>query len=273
MVAAEVDDDVKAFFAKHTVESAPSEHFPLMEVPGYDCQEKLATAEVFYQSERDYTDDDGVQLGKAILAMKPEGLRQIYLSKNAIGNAGAISIAAGIKELERMDTLHLAENQIGDAGVVALADSMKHLGLTTIVLTRNPFGDEGAVALAEPLAKPEYFERLEWLFLNESNVADKGAVAILEALKTGGVELNRLALHDNKITDEGAAAIAKAVNMGAGAQTLEFFYLQGNPFTNEGKQKVSDACRGKIRCHLGWPPPLGGLSPEEWDHGRGFEMS
>jgi len=197
--------------------------------------------------------------------MKPEGLRQIYLTKNALGDAAAISIAAGIKELERMDTLHLAENQIGDAGVVALADSMKHLGLTTVVLTRNPFGDAGAVALAAPLAKPEYFERLEWLFLNESNVADTGAAAIMEALLTGGVELNRLALHDNKITDEGAASIASAINKGAGAQTLEFLYLQGNLFTDVGKQKASDACKGKIRVHLGWPPPLGSLAPEDWD--------
>jgi len=261
----ELDDDIKAYFSKFTTEAQPSEHFPLMELPGYDCQDKLATAEVFYQSERGYEDEDGVQLGKAILAMKPEGLRQIYLSKNAIGDAGAVSIAAGIKGLERMDTLHLADNHIGDAGVIALADSIKHLGLTTVVLTRNCFGDDGAAALAAPLADPENFERLEWLFLNECQIGDMGAAAIMEALLTGGKELNRLALHDNKIGDNGAAAIASAINKGAGAQTLEFFYLQGNPFTDVGKTKVHDACLGKIRVHLGWPPPLGGLNPEDWD--------
>ena len=31
------------------------------------------------------------------------------------------------------------------------------------------------------------------------------------------------------------------------------------------KEKVAKACRGKIRVHLGWPPPLGMLEPEEWD--------
>jgi hypothetical protein len=28
---------------------------------------------------------------------------------------------------------------------------------------------------------------------------------------------------------------------------------------------IFNACRGKIRCHLGWPPPLGMLNPEDWD--------
>lgn len=262
---AEIDDAMKAYFAKFSTEAAPSEHFPVMELPAYDCQEKLATAEIFYQSEKGYSDEDGIQLGRAIIAMKPPALRQIYLTKNGIGDAAATSIAAGIRLLERMDTLHLADNQIGDAGVAALADACKCLGLTTIVLTRNSFGNEGAKALASALAHPEHFERLEWLFLNESKIADDGAAALGKALLTGGKELNRLALHDNQIGDTGAAALAEAINHGAGAQTLEFLYLQGNPFSDEGKQNIFNACRGKIRCHLGWPPPLGCINPEDWD--------
>jgi len=265
MPASEIDDDIKAYFAKFTTEAEPSEHFPLMELPAYDCQEKLATAEVFYASEKDYTDEDGVQLGRAIQVMRPATLRQIYLTKNAVGDAGAISIAQGINLLERMDTLHLSDNMIGDAGVVALAKATPKLGLTTIVLTRNPFGDAGAEAFAAGLSKPENYERLEWLFLNETKIADKGAAAIGKALLTGAKELNRLALQDNQIGDEGSKAFADAINKGAGAQTLEFLYFQNNTFTEEGKMAMYNACRGKIRCHLGWPPPLGGLNPEDWD--------
>jgi len=265
MVASEIDEPIKAFFAKFTTEACPSEHFPLMELPAYDCHEKLATAEVFYASEKDYTDDDGVQLGRAIQVMKPTTLRQLYLTKNAVGDAGAISIAAGIKLLERMDTLHLANNVIGDAGVIALADATQSLGLTTIVLTRNPFGDAGAEALAATLAKPQNYERLEWLFLNETNIADKGAAALGKALLTGCKELNRLALQDNQIGDAGFKAFADCINKGAGAQTLEFLYFQNNKVSEEGKMAMFNSCRGKIRCHLGWPPPLGGLNPEDWD--------
>eukprot|EP00322_Chrysochromulina_rotalis_P006217 CAMPEP_0115854698 /NCGR_PEP_ID=MMETSP0287-20121206/14160_1 /TAXON_ID=412157 /ORGANISM="Chrysochromulina rotalis, Strain UIO044" /LENGTH=266 /DNA_ID=CAMNT_0003308827 /DNA_START=68 /DNA_END=868 /DNA_ORIENTATION=+ len=265
MAEPQLDDSIKTYFAKYSTEAEPSEHFPLMELPAYDCQEKLQTAEVFYQSEKDYTDEDGVQLGRAIYVLKPASLRQIYLTKNAISDAGAISIAKGIKLLERMDTLHLAENHIGDAGVVALSDAMKGLGLTTIVLTRNPFSDVGAEAIASGLADPEHYERLEWLFLNETKIADRGVAALGKALLTGAKELNRLALHDNQIGDEGAQALASCINQGAGAQNLEFLYFQNNPLSDLGKQAMFNACRGKIRCHLGWPPPLGGLNPEDWD--------
>ena len=74
----------------------------------------------------------------------------------------------------------------------------------------------------------------------------------------------RIALQDNQIGDAGAFALADAFNKGAIAQTGEFFYFQGNPLTDAGKQKLAKACRGKIRVHLGWPPPLGALEPEDW---------
>ena len=38
---AEVDDEVKAYFKKYSTEAEPSEHFPLMELPAYDCEEKV----------------------------------------------------------------------------------------------------------------------------------------------------------------------------------------------------------------------------------------
>jgi len=262
-----IDDEVKAYFKKYSYEAAPSEHFPLMELPAYDAEAKLTSAEVFYQSEKGYDDNDAVQLGKAIAAIKPPTLRQIYLTKNNIGDAGAIGLAAGLKELESeaMDTLHLADNQIGDAGMAALTDSIKHLGCTTLVFTRNTFGDAGAIAFAEALKDPENFKNLEWLFLNECQIGDKGAEAIAGALLTGCKELVRIALHDNKIGDAGAVAIATAFNKGAIAQTGEFFYFQGNPVSDEAKAKLAKACKGKIRVHLGWPPPLGMLEPEDWD--------
>jgi Ran GTPase-activating protein (RanGAP) involved in mRNA processing and transport len=261
----EVDAAVKEYFKKYSFEAEPSEHFPLMELPAYDCEEKLASAEVFYQSEKGYDDNDAIQLGKAIAAMQPQTLKQIYLTKNAIGDAGAIGLAAGLKELEAMDTIHVAENNIGGAGMAALSESIKHLGCTTLVFTRNPIGDDGAAAFAKALADPENFKNLEWLFLNECEIGDRGAAEIAKALLTGCKELVRIALHDNKIGDEGTAALADAFNMGAIAQTGEFFYFQNNPFTEEGKQKIAKACRGKIRVHLGWPPPLGMLEPEDWD--------
>ena len=37
-----VDEDVKAYFKKYSTEATPSEHFPLMELPAYDCEEKVS---------------------------------------------------------------------------------------------------------------------------------------------------------------------------------------------------------------------------------------
>jgi len=261
----EIDAEVKAYFAKHSTEAAPSEHFPLMEVPGYNVEEKIATAEVFYQAEKGYADDDAIQLGKALAVMKPPTFKQLYLTKNSIGDKGAIGLAAGLKELESMETIHLADNQIGDEGMAALADAIKHLGCCTLVFTRNTFGDAGAAALAKVLADPDNFENLEWLYLNECNISDAGAEAIAEAMLTGCKEIVRLGLQDNKIGDKGAAALAAAINKGAIAQTGEFFYFQGNPLSEAGKKKIAYACKGKIRIHLGWPPPMGALEPEDWD--------
>ena len=262
---AKLDDDCKAFLKKYSTEATPSEHFPLMELPAYDLEEVLATREVIYQSEMGYDDDDAIQLGKAIEAMTPPTLKQIYLTKNAIGDAGAIGLAKGLKALDEMDTVHIAENQIGGAGMAALSESIKHLGCTTLVFTRNPIGDDGAVAFAEALADPENFKNLEWLFLNECEIGDRGCAAIAQALLTGCKELVRIALHDNKIGDQGCADLADVFNKGAISQTGEFFYFQNNPFTDKGKEVLAKACRGKIRVHLGWPPPLGMLEPEDWD--------
>lgn len=38
---AEVDDDVKAYFKKYSMEAEPSEHFPLMELPAYDLEQAV----------------------------------------------------------------------------------------------------------------------------------------------------------------------------------------------------------------------------------------
>ena len=292
----ELDDDVKAYLKKYTTEAAPSEHFPLMELPAYDLEEKVrAPAQLLFLSARALshhthspvsppshtnrsppprsstsqrratTTTTPSSSARRLWAMKPPTLKQIYLSKNNVGDAGAIGLAAGLKELEAMDTIHFADNQIGDAGMAALAPALAPLGCTTIVFTRNTFGDEGAAAFAKALADPESFKNLEWLFLNECQISDKGAAALAAALLTGCKELVRFNIADNKIGDAGASAIADAFNKGAIAQTGEFFYFQGNPVTDEGKNAIAKACRGKIRVHLGWPPPLGALEPEDWD--------
>ncbi len=264
-MAAEVDEGVKAYFAKFSMPAEPSEHFPLMELPEYNCEEKLATGEVYYHSEKEYTTEDCVCLGRAISVLKPPTLKQIYLSKNQLDDDAAIGLSAGLAAMSEMDVLHLANNEIGDAGLAAIAESSKHLGLSKLILSHNSFGDEGAIALSKILADTANFVGLKWLYLNGSNISDAGAAAIGEALVTGCKHLIRIGLQDCKIGDAGMESLADAINKGAMVQEGEFFYVQNNPFTDVGKEAFVQACRGKIRVHTGWPPPLGGRNPEDYD--------
>ena len=41
LLAMVLDEDVRTYFKKYSTEAAPSEHFPLMELPAYDCEEKV----------------------------------------------------------------------------------------------------------------------------------------------------------------------------------------------------------------------------------------
>ena len=47
--------------------------------------------------------------------------------------------------------------------------------------------------------------------------------------------------------------------------SLTHLELSENRIDGKGVEALAKACKGKIRCHLGWPPPLGGLAPEDWD--------
>ena len=116
--------------------------------------------------------------------------------------------------------------------------------MTELNFARLNWGDDEAVQLAVVLP---LCAKLTELKLQVNQVGDKGAAALAGAIKGNGV-VKTLFLRDNHIGDAGAAAIADAFNKGAIAQTGEFLYFQGNPITDEGKECVAKACRGKVRA-------------------------
>ena len=79
-------------------------------------------------------------------------VKTIDLSKNSIGDLGAVALARAIKINTKLQEIHLFENNIGDAGAVALADAIKiNTKLQEIDLSENYIRDEGAVALADAI--------------------------------------------------------------------------------------------------------------------------
>ena len=85
-------------------------------------------------------------------------LKELNLSSNRIGDAGAAAIARAIGDggLKSLQQLHMAHNDIGDGGALALAEAFtaaKAHPIETLSLQHNNIGDAGLKAIAQSLKK------------------------------------------------------------------------------------------------------------------------
>ena len=255
-----LDDSTKAFLEKYSWETYPSRHLKYLEIPAFDLETSLATDEVIHLTEQKVSDADCACLARALKAMQPVNMKQIYLSNNEIGDTGCLALCEAAKELPNFDLLYVARNRIGDVGISGLAQHLANTNIWQLVLTENDFGDAGVTAIAESGFDPACWPALRWLFLDSSKVGDKGAEALAKACVTGFRAVERLALQDCKLTDRGLRAITKAISEGA-LPKCEYLYVQNNDFSIEGKQVLRTAAkaRGNLKVHFGWPPPLSGV--------------
>ena len=255
-----LDDHTKAFLEKYSWETYPSKHLKYLEIPAFDLETSLATDEVLHITDQKVSDADCASLAKALTLMKPINMKQIYLSNNDIGDAGCTEICKAAKDLPNFDLLYIARNHIGDAGVKAVAEQLCNTKIWQLVLTENTFGNDGAAALAKCGADPKAFPGLRWLFLDNTNVGDKGVEALAKAMVTGFRSVERLALQNTKLTNKGLKHLAEALAKG-GLPACEYLYVQNNDFDIDGKQLLRAAAkaRGGIKVHFGWPPPLPGV--------------
>ena len=225
-----MDDSVKAFLEKYSWETYPSKHLKYLEIPAFDLETSLATDEVIHITDQKLNDAECGSLCKALKAMKPVNMKQMYLSNNDIGDAGCIAVCEAAKELPNFDLLYLARNHIGDAGLSGAAQHLAKTKVWQLVLSENDFGDAGVTALAESGADPTNWPALRWLFLDSSKVGDKGVDALAKACVTGFRAVERLALQDCKLTNKGLKALAKAIGEGA-LPKCEYLYVQVRPGT------------------------------------------
>ena len=257
----ELDADCQAFFKKFSWEAYPSKHLKYFEIGAYDLELSMASDAVCHITDQKMTDSDCQALAKCITVMKPEMLRQIYLSKNDIGDDGTVALAAAIKAVSNIEILFMARNHVGSKGLAALAEQCGKVGLWQLVMTENSIDDAGVIALADVVTKdPENFAEMRWLFLDENEgITEKGVVALAKSFVHGFRNLERLALHNCKIGNNGLAALAEAINRG-GLPQCEYLYIQRNSFDEEGKAILKAAAKPKgIKVHYGWPPPMPGV--------------
>jgi Ran GTPase-activating protein (RanGAP) involved in mRNA processing and transport len=258
----EFDDCVKAFFVKYSWDTYQSKHLKFLKIPAYDLETSLAVDEVCRITDRKVSDLDCECLSKALMAMKPYNLKQIYLMNNNIGDTGCAAVAQAAAVLPSLEILNLARNHIGDAGLIALSDKAANAPIWQLVLTENELiSDAGALALAQAVNKApaEAFAKLRWLFLDSTSIGDKGVEALANAMVMGFRSIERLALHNCKLTKSALGQLTSAIERGALAK-CQFLYVQKNDFDLEGKQILKAAAKPRgIKVHLGWPPPLLGV--------------
>ena len=131
----------------------------------------------------------------------------------------AVAAALGRGALPRLERLYLSGNAIGDAGLVALAPALRRRpALEALHLGGNPLGDEGLAALvAPPLAAGAPppttggLAKLKALFLFDTQIADAGCAALAAALHSGALPaLENLALHGIPASVETRDAVRRA---------------------------------------------------------------
>ncbi|CAF3913298.1 unnamed protein product [Adineta steineri] len=119
-------------------------------------------------------------------------LESLYLSCNALGDAGTCEIAAGLKHDKHLKRLGLASNCIGVDGARALVDvlidhtSLVQLNLgymkATILLggLDNVIGDEGAIEISRLIRSNQHIRSIDLTF---NGISQKGLIQLKDALK------------------------------------------------------------------------------------------
>ena len=171
--------------------------------------------------EWNHLDDAGAALvGEAVAALGSV-LRSLGLGRNAIGDAGAASLAALgglLRSSDMLTSLRLEGNEIGAAGAASLAEALRfNTRLTSLGLELNPVGPQGGQRLSTVLLTNRH---LADLAISDAELGDEGTTALAAALRANSA-LRALRLERNGITDAGAAELAEMLRVNSGLQVLD----------------------------------------------------
>jgi len=256
----EFDEEVKAFFAKHSYEEEVSEHFHTMEIPGLDMQEEIENASVLCLSDMPLGDEGARGFGKALSAIKPENAKDIWLTRTGIGDEGCAAVAKGVLSCPNLVKLVMMQNEIGDAGMAAVATTCKTASFTELVLSANRIGDAGIEAFAKSVDEGDSFKNLRKLYLDRNPIGDAGAVALAGVLHKLP-DLEYIALYKCNIGDKGLNAFTVAINKMGALSNAEYLWMyeQDPPCSEEAIAALKFAVKGKVKSYISWPPPTPGF--------------
>ncbi|OEU20601.1 RNI-like protein, partial [Fragilariopsis cylindrus CCMP1102] len=141
-------------------------------------------------------------------------LTVLKLGYNNLGDAGVITLAAGIVAHKSLNLLDLGFNNIGDEGIIALVHSNSSNSysnsstatLHTLYLAGNQFGEDGAIAMADFLRQGS---RLRKLFMTGNRIGGDGVKAITEAILEQEIQMRELYLGGTGMGLIGCQAVAR----------------------------------------------------------------
>ena len=146
-------------------------------------------------------------------------LTELDLSYNKIGDSGAVGLCEGLQFNTSLKKLYLVWNNIGDAGAAGLGKGLQfNTSLTKLDLSHNNIGDAGAAGLVEAL---KFNESLTKLCLSNNNIGAVGAAGLGEGLKGNtSVHVTMLNLSNNNIGAAGAACLGEALKFNTSVTKL-----------------------------------------------------
>ena len=126
-----------------------------------------------------------------------------------------------VRALPRLERLSLSHNAVGAKGGELLfraAEDGALKELTSLVLSSNPIGDHGLSALAEVARDDEVLPKLGELHICDTEITEKGLVALAEIMvpTVGGLPALRLLLVDDQHEQHGKLRAARDARTGQG---------------------------------------------------------
>ena len=223
--------------------------------PPLTCKELRTNTTVLDFEHKTVTDADMATFARII---RTNGLCKIEHIEHVRGitASGMSSLCAslGANSLPALTHLSLSGNRFGSSGAESLARALDRgalRSLTHLYLDGTGIGDDGAVALAKPLQKlpslgitqddDELWVRA--LFLNECEIGDRGATALLlDDLADGDFEsLSAVSLERNRITDAFCDKFIAALEIGGGPPSLQAMGLHRNLLSGGKRTELHDA--------------------------------
>ena len=159
---------------------------------------------------------EGAKIIASVMEMPGCPLNSLWLSRNQVGDVGAMTIGLAILQGARLMSLKLASNGLTQQSADALGLVFgARTSLMVVDLSGNEFGESGALTLAAGLGQATR-SMLAELDVSGCGMGATGAAAVAKGA-LAAPRLTRLKVGGNGVGDAGASAIAAAL---AGSRSL-----------------------------------------------------